>query len=59
MTDDISRWIKERIEGNSKRIDVISWGNERGWHDHEVAKFHKDGDIDYYKFTNRDKQKQR
>jgi hypothetical protein len=48
MTDEIGNWVKERFVGDSRRFDVVSWGRENGWHDHEAIEFHPDGDIDYY-----------
>lgn len=55
MSDEL-RKIRQRIDG---AVDVISWGNEEGWHDHEVAKSLPDGDVDYYDWTHPDQQKQR
>ena len=59
MSDELKRWMKERFKEDCKRIDAVSWGNEKGWHDHEIVKLLPDGDIDYYKMTHRDRQKQK
>jgi len=53
--DKESRRTRKTEDG--ERTDVISWGREARHHDHEAVEVHKDGDVDYFIGTHKDKKK--
>ena len=56
---DEKKWVKKREISDGERTDIISWGREKGFHDHEAVELHKDGDIDYYRGTHPDKKRKK